>query len=337
MSENRRNIAIGLTVIVGLAMLGGLILLFAGLPQLFKRGYTVRMYFQQTHDIIAGDAVYLRGKRVGLVADVSFTDGDPRRGVTIVARVDSDILMPRNIEAKVFTKGLIGKGYLSLIPPAETDEDVGFFSIDDVIELQGCHDPGAGLLPRELTDSLKNFGDLAKNLNELIAPAQPAVTKPATQPAATQPAKSDVPAGLKGTVIRMNRTLDALYAITGDSKNQTNIKTALENLAKAAAKADEAMGALKELAKKAEKTLGGADELTRKLITSAEDISALLASIRTMVDKINRGEGTAGKLMNDPKLYNSLTQASQQMIALIKDFRQLTKQWEEKGIEIKLK
>lgn len=337
MSENKRNIAIGLTVIAGLAMLCGLITLFAGLPQLFRTGYEVHMRFEQTHDIIAGDPVYLRGKRVGLVTKVSFTDGDPRKGVTIVAKVDSDIILPKNVEVKVFTKGLVGKGYLSLIPPAETDEAVGFFSIDDIIELQGIHDPGGGLLPKELIDSMKSFGDLAKNLNDLIAPAEKSTTAPGTQPATSQPAGPVLPSGLKGTVARMNRTLDALYAITGDDKNQANFKTALENLAKATAKADEAMGAIKDFVKKGEKTLTGADELTRKLITSAEDISALLAAIRVTVDKINRGEGTAGKLMNDPKLYNSLTQVGEQMTELIKDFRRLAKQWEEKGIGIKIK
>ena len=126
MSENRRNIAIGLTVIAGLVMLCGLIVLFAGLPQLFTTGYEIRMHFWQTHDIITGDPIYLRGKRVGLVTDVGFTDDDPRKGVTIVAKVDSDIILPRNVEVKVFTKGLVGKGYLTLIPPPDDGKEVFF-------------------------------------------------------------------------------------------------------------------------------------------------------------------------------------------------------------------
>ncbi len=336
MSENRRNIAIGLTVIAGLTMLCGLIILFAGLPQLFKSGYEVRMHFWETYDIIVGDPIYLRGKRVGLVTEVAFTQGDPRKGVTIVAKVDSDVILPRNIEVRVFTKGLVGKGYLTLTPPAEPGEEVGVFSTDETIELEGIHDSGNGLLPQELTESLKNFGTLAKNLNELISPVPTPATTPTSEPA-SHPTTPPLPAGLKGTVARMNRTLDALYAITGDEKNQANLKTTLANFAQATAKADEAMAALKDFIKQGEKTLGGADELTRKLITSAEDISALLTSIRTTVDKINRGKGTAGKLMNDPKLYNNLTDTGEQMTELVKDFRRLVKQWEEQGVGIKMK
>jgi phospholipid/cholesterol/gamma-HCH transport system substrate-binding protein len=331
MNENKRNIAIGLTVITGLAMLCGLIVLFAGLPQIFTTGYTVRMHFWQTHDIRAGDPIYLRGKRVGRVTEVGFTDGDARNGVTIVAKVDSTLHIPRNIQARVFTRGLVGKGYLTLVPPAQTDEQAKFYTIDEVINLQGKHNKGTGLLPKELTDSLKNFGKLAKNLNELIAPA------PKGQPATSQPGSPQLPTGLRGTVARMNRTLDALYAITGDDQNQANLKATLANLAKASQKADEAMAALKETASRAQKTLGGADELTRKLITSAEDISTLLKSISVMVEKINHGNGTAGKLLNDPALYNNLVQVGEQMNELVKDFRRLARQWKEKGVDLRLK
>jgi len=333
MNENRRNIAIGLTVIAGLAMLCGMIVLFAGLPQMFSTGYTVEIHFWQTHDIIAGDPIYLRGKRVGLVTNVDFTNGDARNGVTIRAKVDSDIRLPRDIQARIFTKGLVGKGYLTLIPPAKTEARAEFYTIDEVIKLQGAHDPGQGLLPKELTASLKNFGDLAKNLNELIAPVAPTTTQPAT----TQPSPPTLPAGLQGTVARMNRTLDALYAITGDDQNQANFKAALANLAKASDQADQAMAAIKATAISAQKTLGGADELTRKLITSAEDISILLKSIGETVEKMNQGHGTAGKFINDPALYNSLTQVGEQMNGLIKDFRRLAKQWKEKGIDVRLK
>ena len=331
MNENKRNIAIGLTVLVGLAMLCGLIVLFAGLPQIFTTGYTVRMHFWQTHDIRPGDPIYLRGKRVGRVTEVGFTHGDARNGVTIVAKVDSGLRLPRGIQARVFTRGLVGKGYLTLIPPARTDEPAEFYTIDDVIELEGVHDKGNGLLPKELTESLKSFGTLAKNLNELIAPV------PGTQPAGRGPGSGGLPPGLRGTVARMNRTLDALYAITGDRQNQTNLKTALANLAKASEKADQAMAAVKETADRAQKTLGGADELTRKLITSADEISALLKSISAMAEKLNTGSGTAGKLLNDPALYDSLVQVGQQMNELVKDFRRLARQWKEKGIDVRLK
>ena len=307
MTENARNIAVGLTVLIGLCMLAVLILAFTGVPQLFQTGYTIRMHFEQTHDILPGDPIYLRGKRVGVVQDVEFTDNNPRKGVTITAKVHSDIRLPRNIQAKVFTKGLVGKGYLSLIPDGilpvdpDTGEEIEFYSTDEIIVLQGVHDPGSGLLPPELVEAMKSFGKLAKNLNELLEPAPSPHPGTDSQPASAR--GDEPPQGLKGTIIRLNRTLDTMKVFFA----------------------------------KGQETLAGADELTRKLITDAEDISSLLGSIQQSVDKINKGDGTFGKFLNDPKLYNNLIQVTDQMQALVKDFRRLVDKWERKGVGIKLK
>ena len=53
--------------------------------------------------------------------------------------------------------------------------------------------------------------------------------------------------------------------------------------------------------------------------------------------KIESGEGSAGKFINDPKLYNNLIEVSDQMTQLLKEFRQLVKKWKASGLEIKLK
>ncbi len=341
MTENTRNVAIGLTVLIGLCMLVVLVLAFTGLPQLFQTGYTIKMHFEQTHDIVPGDPIYLRGKRVGLVQDVEFTDDDPRKGVTITAKVRSDVRLPGNIQARVFTKGLVGKGYLSLIPdgPLPVDPKTGkmkeFYSTDEIIVLQGIHDPGSRLLPPELIDAMKSFGKLAENLNELLDPTS--LPSPTTDSQPSSGPAAEPPRGLKGTIFRLNRTLDALYAIAGNPENQANLQASLENFADASAKASQAMDALKEFLAKGQETLTGADELTRKLITDAEDISALLGAVRESVEKINKGDGTVGKLLNDPKLYNNLIKITEQMEALVKDFRRLADKWERKGVEIKLK
>ena len=39
--------------------------------------------------------------------------------------------------------------------------------------------------------------------------------------------------------------------------------------------------------------------------------------VRDLVDRLNRGEGTAGKLMTDPALFNNLNQVSSRFDALV--------------------
>lgn len=45
MKESTRNIAIGLTVIAALVLLGGMILIFAGLPGPLQTGYKIKLHF----------------------------------------------------------------------------------------------------------------------------------------------------------------------------------------------------------------------------------------------------------------------------------------------------
>jgi phospholipid/cholesterol/gamma-HCH transport system substrate-binding protein len=293
---------VGLTVLIGMVLLAVLMVAFAGLPQAFQTGNTIHILFDRTFDIEPGDSVFLRGKKVGVVTEVDFTDGDLRKGVTISARINSDIRLTRNIQAHVYTKGLVGKGYLSLFPKGEIPEGAPdeFYPADETITLKGLHDTGSNLLPPELVQAFQDFGKLARNLNDLIAPEAPAETLATTQPT-SQP--QPIPTGLKGSIVRLNRTLDTMNAFFA----------------------------------KGEKSLTGADELIRQLIIDAEDVSKVLHSLQQAVDKINEGDGTAGKLINDPKLYDNLVRVSERMDDMIKDFQRLAKKWETKGMGVKLK
>ncbi|MDY6913790.1 MAG: MlaD family protein [Planctomycetota bacterium] len=340
MSERLRNLTVGITVIVALAMLGGMILIFAGLPGAFRGGYKIKICFPATSDAKEGDAVHLAGMRIGNITDICFTDGDPRKGVTFTTRIDSGTRIPGNVRAYIYTRGFVGGAYMELKGDGPERFDAhgrvleflpaGFVITDGVLK-------GSGMVPDELITSLKGLNKLAENLNTLIAPA-PAQT-PTTTPATTPGRPS--PAGLKNTVEKLNRTLDAMYKLVGDEENQVNFKVALANLAKATATANESMEAFKQFAVEAKAMTKTADrridELARKLIEDAEKISTLVTTLNQTAKKIAAGKGTAGRLINDPELYNNLVEVSKQMTKLLKEFRRLIEAWEESGVELKLK
>lgn len=322
MTERSRNVFVGLTALVGLGMLATMILIFTGVPQFFQTGYTVKMRFDDSHSLQAGDNVHLLGQRVGTLTDVSYTNGNPLEGVTMTATIDSDFRLPTNVTARVYSKGLVGKGYLALVPEGDfktdptTGETIKFYSPGEEIVLQGQYDAGNGLLPPELSSKLESIGDLAESLKELIDPDVP-TSQPASQPgqatAASQP--GEPPAGLMGTVARMNRTLDAIYAVTGNPDNQQNLQQSLKNLSAVSA---------------------SADELVRNLITDAEDISALVRELQATVGKLNKGEGTMSQLLNDPQLYRSLLNLTEQLDKMAAQAEKLLQKWEAEGLDVKL-
>ncbi|MGC9454543.1 MAG: MlaD family protein [Phycisphaerae bacterium] len=353
MTERSRNIAVGLTVLVALAMLAGMVLIFAGLPQLFQRGYEIKLVSDSTHEIREGDSVHVSGMRAGRIVEVGFTDpADPTAGVTIVARIDGDIRIPSNAKAVVFTRGFVGSPYVALVPEGPQPEDQPFLPTHPTPTLQIEH-RGTGLLPGELGPALEGLAKLTENLNELIAPEEAPTTAaadgegPATEPAPT-------PSGVKGTIEKLNRTLDALYVVLGDVENQRNIQDSLANIRQAAQAATEAMNSMEDFAVEAQKAAAGAadtlsevreatgearqrmGDVADKLIESSERISTLMSTVNRIALKIESGDGTAGRLVSDPELYNNLLDATREMSRLMKEFRTLVETWKESGVQIKV-
>ncbi|MFP3938586.1 MAG: hypothetical protein ACLFVW_09630, partial [Phycisphaerae bacterium] len=207
----------------------------------------------------------------------------------------------------------------------------------------------SGLLPDELGPALDGLAKLTENLNELIAP-EPA-TADGEEPTTAPPAS----AGVKGTIEKLNRTLDALYAVLGDVENQRNIHDSLGNIRRAAEAATEAMNSMEAFAVEARQAAAGATEtieevrettraarqrmedVSGKLIESAERISTLMSTVNRTASKIESGDGTAGRLVNDPELYNNLLDATREMSGLMKEFRTLVETWKETGVQIKVK
>jgi hypothetical protein len=55
------------------------------------------------------------------------------------------------------------------------------------------------------------------------------------------------------------------------------------------------------------------------------------------VEKVDKGQGTAGQLVNDPKLYQSLNDTARQLDKTVADLQRLIEQWEQEGIDLRLK
>jgi phospholipid/cholesterol/gamma-HCH transport system substrate-binding protein len=354
MSERTRNVAVGLTVLVALAMLAGMIVIFAGLPEAFQRGYRIRIQSDSTHEINEGDPVHLAGMRVGRIIDIGFTDpDDPTAGVTLTARIEPDKRVPANAKAFIYTRGFVGSPYVALEPDGPLPPERRFLPTDRVTTIQAEH-KGTGLLPDELRPALEGLARLTDNLNDLIAPESKGGPATATAPA-TGTATAPTTPGVKGMVAKLNRTLDALHAVLGDAENQRNIHDALANIREAAEATSEAMDAMeafaadaRQAAASARRTLDDVRESSRsarqrmedvsgKLMESAERISELMSTINRIAEKIESGEGTAGRLVNDPDLYNNLLEATREMSRLVTEFRALVETWKETGVPIKVK
>jgi len=100
---------------------------------------------------------------------------------------------------------------------------------------------------------------------------------------------------------------------------------------------DEAAGTLADAHATVRSAQADVEHLSRQIDDRMLQISKALTSFQAITDKLNTGQGTAGLLISDPKLYQSLADNSRELNLTIADLRRLVEQWEQEGVTLKLK
>jgi phospholipid/cholesterol/gamma-HCH transport system substrate-binding protein len=153
-------------------------------------------------------------------------------------------------------------------------------------------------------------------------------------PAETQKKLDELITGISAFVKNSNDVI-------GDAENKANLKAALTNLADASQQAGDAIRQLKEAAATGKTMLQNADtrtaQLTTSLITTSDKLGEVMTNLDSILTKVNDGEGTAGKLVNDGRLYEQLLEDSKQLHLVLQDLKSFVAESKEKGIPLKLK
>jgi len=338
MTENARNIAVGLVALVAMFIVVGMILVFVGMPGFAKSGYELKLNFPATADAHPGDPVHLAGIRVGSIQSIAFDQGDPRRGVIFNVQIDQDVRIPGDVGAYIYTRGLAGGAYVQLAPGADpwidprTGKTVEFLPTDGSVVLHG--ELKTGMIPDDIKAGLECFSRLADRLNEMLG-AGPGTAQ--TPPADTQPAGQP---SLKAMLVKIDTALDGINS-TVNTENRENLRKTLANLAKASGDVQTTLGeankTLIEIRTTATRTGDSVEAVSKKFVGSAERLSTMLDRLDRTVTKINSGQGTAAKLLNDPQLYNNLVEASDQLAKLAAELREMIATWKAQGVKVELK
>jgi phospholipid/cholesterol/gamma-HCH transport system substrate-binding protein len=84
------------------------------------------------------------------------------------------------------------------------------------------------------------------------------------------------------------------------------------------------------------KAQGSVDQLTRSISDRLLQVSTLLDTMNSMARKVEQGKGTAGMMVNDPRLYESMVDSAKQLNTTLADLNRLVQQWEQEGVTLKL-
>jgi len=287
-TQRRRNIIVGIFVIVAVCAFFWLIFKFGDLPVFVSewKSFEVRVQFPTAPGVQENTSVRFCGYQVGRVTKVEppkvlkdLNTGRFYHQTVVVLNIErkyDDI--PANVDVKLMTRGL-GSSYIELkLKHFDVMEPTREFLVAESL-LQGSTGMTSEFFPEESQEKLAKLVDglstLINNANDII----------------------------------------------GDPNNKENFKMILANLS--------------EATNHAEQTVKEFQEFVAAGTTTSEELTKAVTELRTILDKVNSGQGSLARLVNDGRFYENLLENTQQLQVLLEDLTSFIAEVNEKGLRSK--
>lgn len=340
MSNRTRDIIVGLTALAGVVGIAGLMFLFGYIPGFLEPGYIVKVHFAQAGGLNSSSRVILDGVDIGRLTKLQL-QAPPNRGVLMTTQIRSEYNIPKDVKVTVASKILGGSPTLAFYTDKLTDQQVTEFLPKDgsamldgelvsvmaeiTDKLQKYMDPAIAKLTQVADDfsSLsKQWTQVGTNIADLTAPRSPADVEAGKANAnlTTLLTRADE------RMAELKTTIDNINQFVGDDKLKTDIQTMLKQTTATAAAWE----------KTASQTQERAAEVSKRLYAVADDLSATIQSTKALIDNANKGQGTVGKLLNDPGLYTNLNETVTRLNTTLDEIRLLVQKIKAEGINVKL-
>ena len=332
-------IRVGLTVVAGLIVLAAAILLIGERDFLFssKSRYLVRL--DTVNNLVAGSPVQLNGVDVGTVAEVILPESIEDPKLLVWVRIDSRYAhrIREDSLARIQTLGLLGDKYVAInsgspesaeIPPGGEIPAAPATEIDELLASGGDVVQNLSVAASSLSNILRKMEQGEGLLGFLVAEQDgvpPLAIAVSEILESVRTVVADIAQG-EGTLgrlmydddlaIRIEDTVDSLQStlsrveggdgllgrLISDPDLAEKLDTSLQELADTTTRLNQVVtdvaegdGLLPRLVNDAEL----ADEFT-------EEIRTLLERMNEATEKLNRGDGTAALLLNDPSVFEAL-------------------------------
>lgn len=320
MKEPTRNFLVGLFVVVALVVLGVLMVWFGEAPAwLGGSEWTLRIAgVRELSGVGEGTTVNLNGVDIGRVKALEFENPErPDQGVAIVVGIKNRYSIPRGAHARIYGAMMgFGTGRIDICVrpgvPAEPLERVGATIPGEM------HYVLREVISEELTSTVErtiaHIGELAaaatpvaNNLAELIEQRAVAdVSKPGA-------VERGFTANLSTVVERIDNLVADINAVLGDENVQDDVKAAVSDLKSATTELKDTIALWNTESRKIsdnfnagiDRTEENLDQSFVKLNEVLDNLDDATKSLAGMLHEVSEGEGTAGLLAHDERLYEA--------------------------------
>lgn len=256
---------------------------------LFIKSVGVYAIYPKVPGLAVSSPIIINGVQSGVVDDIYFHPDKSSRVIVKLNITEVGLHIPKNSVAELISVDFMGSKAIGLKLGKGKDELQNGDTLKSDFELSMLEDFSEQMLPiKEKAEHLMMTMDTA--------------------------------------VVKLTITLESLNGMFTD-QNKRNLSLALSNLKNTLDGFNELSRTLNSTVKnKVNPTMDNFSQLADSL--KALDLNATLTKAQLALDnmsavmeKMNKGEGTMGKLMNNDSLYNNLTGATKEMEELLEDMK----------------
>jgi len=262
-----------------------------GINLLEKSRHFVVIY-DNVEGLVASNPVTINGFKIGNVQKINLSD-DGTNKLEIKLMIDNEVEFSKSSKAELYETGLIGGKAIAIIP---NYEDSSIAESGDY--LQGTIKPGlTELVNQKLTplqekleSAIQNADNVMLNINELLS--------------------DDTKTSLQQSILNFKNISESLYETTNNVnsiilKNSNAIENSLNNIESSSKNINEITQSVSD---------ANVSDLILKLNSTVTNFNLALS-------KINNGNGSISKLLENDAIFNNLEKATSELEALINDIK----------------
>jgi len=334
-----RELKVGLLVLAAVAVLALSVFLIGDRNNLFARKNRYYIDFQNVSGVRTGNPVQLNGVDAGTVEEVVLPEDPAKRFIRVWITVESRYAdrVRADTRARIKTLGLLGDKYIELTsgsqglprvpeggriePAAATNVDALLASGEDVMAnvveisaslstILGRMERGEGLLGdltadtpagRRLRESMVGTFESVERIAERVETGKGLLPR-----LLNDPALSD----------QFGTAVDRLEGLIAQAQSGPGLLPGLINDPQTKAEFDQTLATARQVVQDLQEFSGNLQKqegLLPRLVNDeaygramSEELRGFVRNLNDVADKVNRGEGAAAKLINDPQIYDAV-------------------------------
>ena len=296
---------------IGGLMLLAIVLLFWGAnylkgTNLLNQNRHFFAVYNNVSGLTRSNPVIINGFKVGTVEEISFLEDNSGKLLVKFSVTKKEIGLPEDTEAKIISNGILGSKAIELSLGSKN------ILLEDNARLESSV---AASLQEEVNSQIAPLKNKAESLIGSIDSAITTV-KSIFNTKAKQDISSSI-SNISASLASFKETMDDADAMVNENRESLKkIFVQVESITRNFEQNNETLTQTLSNIKMISDSLAGAN--LKETVNSA---SKAMAEVASLMEKVNRGEGSLGALLNNDSLYNNLEAAAYDLDQLMLDMR----------------